>query len=282
MRIGDRNFGINQQSGSVSLVWTKFSTELDGERDFSSGFRPERDYRSLTLLSQTRFNTGLGHTSVLLAYGDKPYGADQFYRPFPSRERTESWVAGIKQDLGSDRELDFGFRRHTDEFVLFRGQPSIYENNHIDESWQADLRRHQALSKNRLCSTAPRAFTKALPGNNLGDHERSRGALYLDYDARMETVLLFGRGPEEIFSASHGELSPTIAAGVWLNTRLKLKGSVSRAFRPPSDTDLYYQDPDNLGNPYLRPESAWDYDAAWNGARRDELRSPFSSSAIAM
>ena len=67
-------------------------------------------------------------------------------------------------------------------------------------------------------------------------------------------------------------MSPAFAAGVWLKPGLKLKGSVSRAFRLPSYTDLYYHDPANLGNPDLRPERAWDFEGGllWNSGGRFE------------
>jgi iron complex outermembrane receptor protein len=50
---------------------------------------------------------------------------------------------------------------------------------------------------------------------------------------------------------------------------------VSRAFRVPSYTELYYSDPVDFGNPSLRPESAWTYEAGvdWqpNSRVRGEL-----------
>jgi iron complex outermembrane receptor protein len=51
---------------------------------------------------------------------------------------------------------------------------------------------------------------------------------------------------------------------------LKLRASASRAFRLPSYTDLYYHDPANVGNPSLRPETAWGYDGAleWYAGQR--------------
>jgi iron complex outermembrane receptor protein len=81
---GIGNFGVNQQSGSAALAWKKLDSQLDAERDFSSGFRPDRDYRSFTLFSTTRAETGLGGSALIFGYGDKPYGADQFYGPFNS------------------------------------------------------------------------------------------------------------------------------------------------------------------------------------------------------
>jgi iron complex outermembrane recepter protein len=258
---GVGNFGVNEQNGSASLLWKNFDEQLDAERDFSSGFRPDRDYRSFTAFSTTGVTSVLGRSLLMLGYSDKPFGADQFYGPFDSWERTKSWFVGFKQDLGTNTEFDFGFRRHTDEFVLFRNQPSIYENNHIDKSWQADLRRHDSLSKNSTLFYGAEGIHESITSNNLGDHDRSRGAGYLDYDVRVLRRFSFSVGArEEIFSGSHGEFSPTASAGFWLRSGLKLKGSVGRAFRLPSFTDLEYHDPANFGNPTLGPERAWDYE----------------------
>lgn len=268
---GVGNFGINQQSGSASLVWRKVDEQLAAERDFSSGFRADRDYRSLTLFSNTGMESALGHSLLMLGYGDKPFGADQFYGPVNSWERTKSWFVGLEQALGDKTEFDFGFRRHTDEFVLLRDQPSVYENNHIDKSWQADLRRHDRVSKNSELFYGGEGIHESTVSNNLGDHDRSRGAVYLDYDVRALKRFSFSLGGrEEIFSSTHGEFNPTAAAGVWLKSTLKLKGSASRAFRLPSYTDLYYSDPANLGNPNLLPEHAWDYEGGllWSPSAR--------------
>src|SRR6185437_15364538 len=77
-------------------------------------------------------------------------------------------------------------------------------------------------------------------------------------------------GREEIYHSFAGTFSPTIAGGAWITGKLKLRASASRAFRIPTYTDLYYQDPANQGNPNLRPERAWTYEAGldWRPAPR--------------
>ena len=267
---GVGNFGVNQQDASASLVRGNFDVELDAERDFSTGFRPDRDYRSATLFSSLGWQSALGRSDVMLGYGDKPYGADQFYGPFNSWERTKSWFAAYKQDLGKQTEFDFGFRRHTDEFVLFRNDPALYENNHIDHDWQVGVRRHEQISTNSTLFYGAEGIHESIISTNfsggvtsaaLGTHDRSRGAVYLDYDVRAWKRFSFSAAArEEIFNGSHGEFNPTLAAGMWIHSGLKLKGSVSRAFRLPSYTDFDYHDPANFGNPNLGPESAWDYE----------------------
>src|SRR5579859_6360606 len=138
---GVGNLGINQQSLAASLVTERWGEQLSVARDSSSGFAPDRDYRSLTIFSATDGKSALGRTHVMLGFGDKPYGADQFYGPFNSWERTKTWFAGLTQEISASTEVDIGYRRHCDEFVLFRDRPQIYENNHITESWQMILRR---------------------------------------------------------------------------------------------------------------------------------------------
>ncbi|MGH9529150.1 MAG: TonB-dependent receptor plug domain-containing protein, partial [Terriglobales bacterium] len=255
------NFGTNEESASAVYVTNRLDEQLSVARDFSSGFRPDRDYRSLTIFSNSGAQTELGRTLVMLGYGDKPFGADQFYGNFNSWERTKSWFAGLKQDLGDKTEFDLGYRRHTDEFVLIRDNPSIYENNHIDESWQAALRRKQSLGQNSTLFYGGEGFHESIESNNLGNHARSHGAMYADYDVRAWRRLSFSLGGrEEIFDTGDAQFAPSVAVGYWIKAGWKLKASASRAFRLPTYTDLYYSDPANLGNPSLKPETAWSYE----------------------
>ena len=260
MGAGVGNFGVNEQSFSAALLAGKWDEQLSAARDFSSGFMADRDYRSATAFSNSGLQTALGRTLVLLGFGDKPFGANQFYGNFDSWERTKSWFAGLKQDLGSKTEFDLGYRRHTDEFILIREDPSIYENNHSDESWQAALRRKQPLGQNATLFLGGEGFHESINSNNLGQHERSRGAIYADYDVRAFKRFSFSAGAREEIFATHGEFSPSFSAGFWLKAGWKLKGNVSHAFSLPSYTDLYYSDPANLGNPNLQPETAWSYE----------------------
>jgi outer membrane receptor protein involved in Fe transport len=54
---------------------------------------------------------------------------------------------------------------------------------------------------------------------------------------------------------------------------VRLRGSIGHGFRLPTYTDLYYTDPANIGNPALKPESSWSYEAGadWNPGGRFTL-----------
>ncbi len=266
-RAGGGNQGSNQEHVFASFLVHDWSETVAADRDVSSGFIPDRDYRNSSASSETRFKSRLGQSDIVFAGSDRPFGADQFYGNFPSWERTKNWFASGQQDLGERTMAAFGYRRHTDEFVLIRDNPEIYENNHVDQSWQAALRRHDGLWDNATLNYGLEGQGDSINSNNLGDHARNREALYANLDLRTLRRLSFSVGArEELFSGRTNVFSPTIAAGFWINPALKLRGSVSHGFRLPTYTDLYYSDPTTVGNPALKPESTWSLEAGadWN------------------
>ena len=261
LRAAVGNFGTNEQAVNLSWLHGPVSEVLSFDHDFSSGFMPDRDYRVLQFGSESRYQSRLGTSTVLLALSDKPFGADQFYGPFNSWERTKGWFAAFSQQFGSRTLASFAYRRHSDLFDLVRDHPEIYENNHVTESWEVALRRRDPLPKNAAVFYGAEWYHDSIDSSNLGVHQRGRGALYGGFDFRLLKRFSVSAGArEEIFEGGHAELSPTVSGGVWVTQRIKLRASASHAFRLPSYTDLYYSDPANVGNPNLRPETAWSYE----------------------
>jgi iron complex outermembrane receptor protein len=218
----------------------------------------------------------MGATDVLFAASDRAFGAAQFYGPYNSWERTKAWFASVRQELGSRSVAAFGYRRHTDEFVLLRDDPAVYENNHMDGSWQASLRRTVPLASPSLLLLGAEADGDSIESNNLGRHARNRGAGYVDLDLRpARRRWNFSTGlREEIFSGgAETALAPHLAVSLRLTGTLKLRASGGYGFRIPTYTDLYYSDPSTIGNAHLKPESAWSGDggADWVPSRRLSL-----------
>ncbi len=72
--------------------------------------------------------------------------------PYDSWERTKGWLASIQQQLGAKTAASFGYRRHSDLYVLFVDQPDLYENNHITSSYEGALRRADTFGHNATLS----------------------------------------------------------------------------------------------------------------------------------
>jgi outer membrane cobalamin receptor len=260
---GAGSFGENQQSFLANWLGRKASEVLAASRDFSTGFIPDRDYRTSSGSSETRFRSQLGKTDVLLAGDDRPYGAAQFYGNYNSWERTKAWFASLSQQIGDDTQAAVAYRRHSDIFVLLRDDPSYYKNQHIDESWEGAVRRRQRLAHDTTLYYGLEADTDQIQSTSLGEHGRNRGAGYVDVDIRAAQRGTISAGlREEVLSGGGGRsvLNPSLAGSLWVHPKVKLRASIGYGFRLPTYVDLYYSDPSTIGNPNLKPESAWSYD----------------------
>ena len=260
VRGGEGSFESNEETLLAGATRGRWSGRVTAERNFSTGFMTDRDYRNEDSSAETWVGTRLGVTDLLFAVSDRSFGANQFYGDYPSWERTKGWFGGVRQDLGSRTEAAFAYRRHTDEFVLFRDDPAIYENNHIDGSWQGSLRRTENWPAGTLLLMGLEADGDSINSNNLGLHARNRGAGYVDVDlrpAKKRWSLSVG-AREEIFSGgAQAVFSPELAGSFRVASSLKLRATGGYGFRIPTYTDLYYSDPSTLGNANLKPESAW-------------------------
>ena len=258
---GVGNWGTNQQNGALTLARKQFSEELTFVRELSTGFIPDRDYRNLAIASESRINTPIGASDVLLGISDRPYGAAGFYNvpaSFGSWERDKGWLAAWTQPIGTQTTADFGYRRHTDEYVYVKSDPSLYENNHIATYYQAALRRFDKIGENMRIYYGMDGIREHLDSNNLGIRTRDQGGAYASFDARALKRFSFTVGArEELYTGGQQVFSPSVSGAYWVSSRVKLRASVSHGFRLPDFTELYYSDPGTLGNPNLKAETSW-------------------------
>ncbi len=272
---GGGSYGSIEQHLRVAATHGRIAEQITASRDTSDGFIPDRNYSSNALASETWLTSKLGTTDILLATSDRPYGANLYYGPFPSRERTKGWFGSIQQQLGARTAASFGYRRHTDDFVLFTNNPSLYENNHVVTSYEGALRRADTLGANTTLSYGLEADGDSIHSFNfssagltpaLGVHARNQGAGYANLGVRAFSNRYLRRfslslgARDEVQSGGFNVFSPSLAAAYTLAPSLRLRGSASHGFRRPTYVDLYYADPTTIGNPNLKPESAWSYE----------------------
>jgi len=285
LRAGGGSFGETEQALAAALMRRNWSGRLTADRDFSTGFMADRDYRNEESALENWLGSRLGTSDLILAGSDRSFGANKFYGNYNSWERTKSWFAGLRQELGSHTVAAFGYRVHTDDFVLLRTSPSVYENNHRDTSWQASLRRTEASPARGISALFGLEadgdaihsinFYKGTVSNALGTHARNRGAGYLNFDLRPAKSRwnLSAGAREEIFSGGRTVFSPHLAGSLRLADTFKLRAAGGYGFRLPTYTDLFYKSPATLGNAQLKPESAWSGEGGldWTPAQRLSL-----------
>jgi iron complex outermembrane receptor protein len=262
LKTGAGSFGENEQAAIASIAEKKWSDVLAGDRGFSTGFMTDRDYRTENASNELRFGSALGNSDFLFAGDDRAYGANQFYGPYVSWERTKGWFAALTQQLHSNTQVSAAYRRHSDIYLLERDEPEGYKNQHIDDGFEGAVRDQRTLAKNLTLASGLEEDTDHITSTNLGQHSRNRGAGYAAVQWLQPahgSVSLGAR--EEIFDGGRSVFSPMISATRWLSQKATLHASIGHGFRLPTYLDLYYSDPSTLGNPNLKPESAWNFDA---------------------
>lgn len=258
---GGGSYGSLDHHLRASIDRKHISEQITGSRETSDGFMIDRNYSSNAVAAETWLPNSHAATDILLAASDRVYGANLFYGPYDSRERTKGYFVSIGQQLGQSTFASFGFRRHSDLFVLFAHKPNYYRNNHITSSYEAALRRSDQLRPNTTLSYGVEGDGDGIRSSSLGDHHRVQGAAYANLNLRaLGRFSLSAGAREEAFSGGRQVFSPNIALAAPLGNTVRLRASASHGFRLPTFVDLYYADPSTIGNPQLRPESSWSYD----------------------
>lgn len=206
-------------------------------------------------------------------YAEREYGALDFYAPYPSTERTRatflSSLYRFNAGKGFTLEPRLYYRRHEDRFVLFRDNPDAYTNDHLTRRTGAELRGIKDLGDQLALAFSLEGMYEDIDsrglrggqwGEALGSHLRRRGSASVEIDDNGGRFRWQAGGRVDARNDYSTRLSGTGAVSFDLTEVLTARSSIGNLYRIPTFTDLYYQDPSNLGNPDLKPEEGWTWD----------------------
>jgi iron complex outermembrane receptor protein len=270
-------FKVAAQAGENTLGGVQFSAAfLDGDlsqyvsfsKDFSEGYRYNTDYDITNVFYQNGYEKGAHKLSFMAGYTDRRFGANGFYASPEARdqyEEVQTSIAALNYQYESGAwsiNPRLYWRRNQDEYIFVRRNPSIYRNMHIGNTVGVEV---HASHENALGTTGigVEAASVNLRSNILGNRERLQASLFLEHRFQlMDGMLDLTPGLSvNHFSDFDTKVFPGLDVGVRLNEQLKLFANAGYTYRVPTFTDLYYEDPINLGNPNLQPEQAFSYEA---------------------
>jgi vitamin B12 transporter len=264
---GSHGTAVLRLNGGTGPAALAAAGALELER--SAGFRPGTDYRAGSARASLGARLGGRTLRADAGYAVRDFGARAFYTspqaPFDEYEKTRtttlllSWAApsGVPAAL----EPHLSLRRHDDDFVLQRDQPSFYRNVH--HSWQlgGDLVGRRTLAGARLAGGVE-AYRDLLRSSSLGDHDESRAGAFAELSAGDRGRAALTAGLRADWHSRFGSfVAPSLAGALRLSPALRVRASLGRAFRAPTWTERYYVDPSNVGDPDLKPERAWEAEA---------------------
>ncbi len=267
LRLGAGQHALAQASATAPLgagLW------VSGERRTTAGFRDG------TELSATRgslqWHTRLGDWQLAadLAADSKKFGALAFYSTRYPNQREETATSllttSLERQFSAARlEIRLGARQHRDFYLLDRARPDWYANRHRSRSGllQAFLSASQGAW---AWSCGLEGERQLLASSRLGDHQRSRAALFGEGSWQHRRLHLAGQVRLDSPSTVGRQFSPGFSLALDLGRGVTLSAHRARSFRLPSFTELYYDSPTSVGNPDLEPEVAWSDEALIRGS----------------
>jgi len=233
---------------------------LAGSYDRSSGFMYDRDYKTAILRSRTSLGE---HSSVSVSYLWKEFGANNFYGGnAPSREWTNQTLVTADHRFGEaggwNIESQASYRTHGDRFLFDQQIPARSDNRHRTHALLASASGSRSAGARATVTLGIEGAGDWIVSTNLGDHATSRVSGYGEWrqeigpGAQIDAAVRVDRYDE--FGTSW---NPSIGAGWWLTSALRLRASAARAFRVPTFTERYYSDPANRAREDVGPETAW-------------------------
>jgi len=261
--MGDHSF--SEGEASVSFPALGVANRLSASRSESAGYTENTDFAIHNLAWNASIPAGDERVHLTLGHTQKEFGANGFYSAsFPGQwEATETTFVGMRGNFelgGVKVEPRVYWRRHDDEFILDRERPDWYRNLHTTDIFGTEFR---STFESRFGVTAlgGELGREEIESSNLGDHDRTRGGLFIEHRTQAGDRLTLSGGAFAYHYSDWGwEIWPGLDAGFRLDEQASLYASVERSFRVPTYTELYYESPANVGNPDLQPEEAWTYE----------------------
>lgn len=257
--------GYFSNSLNASLPLGIIHNRISISRQKSNGYKFNTDFDIINFSYGSTISTKAGAVNLFFGYNDKDFGANSFYSlAFPNQgEKTTTKFANVSGEFGNEKfsfSPKFYWRRNDDDFVLRRDNPSFYHNIHKTNIYGGEL---QATIQTKFGKTSfGGEYTKdEIESNNLGNRTREKKGFFGEHNYKFENGININAGAFLYnFSNIGWKFWPGFDIGYDLQNDMRIFASYGRAFRIPTFTELYYNDPVTIGNPDLKHEETSNYE----------------------
>ncbi len=266
MQVFAGDFGGVGTQATVSAPIGKLNQSFSMGYDKSNGHWNNSDHVNQQYFYDASLPVGKKQeVRAIVGYTDRSFGANGYYTSaFPDQwESTQMGLAGLSHQI-SLKKLKFltkaSLRTHRDEFRLKRFDPAFYTNKHWSEVMTLE---ETGQWNTRIGTTGFGAEFRqeGLNSSNLGERDRTYFSGFIDHKLTFLNRKLVIVGNAHYFNLGmNGNVYQKVLPGFEVSfmpiKTLKIFGNISQSYRAPSYTELFYQDPSNVGNPDLQPEYA--------------------------
>jgi len=256
------DFKTYDLSASATFGSEKFTNLLTVSNGASDGYRYNTDYQIRNVFYQNKLKLNEGSLSLQAGFSEKKFGANGFYASptyTNQYEETQASVVSLQyqQQFGKlSLNSSLYWRRGQDMYLLKRDNPAFYRNMHIGNNagGTVNLSYESSLGITNFGVDYRKEF---LTSSNLGKRKRDITQVFFDHQFKFfNQKLEINPGASWANYSGNNFFYPGVDVGYIFSPNHKIFGAVSKGFRIPTFTDLYYVSPTEKGNPNLIPESA--------------------------
>jgi len=264
---GENSFYKLGTSGSFSLGNTNHHFSFSKTK--SDGYRFNTAFENYNFSFSGSYNFEKAVIKSLYGLTYKNYGANSFYTvKFPKQaEKTKIQLAAVSADIELGKfnlSPKIFWRKNIDEFVLDKDNPTFYKNNHATNV----LGIESQITTNILGGATSLGFEfnyDNIQSNNLGKHNRTKLGIAAEQKITFVKQLTFNLSGYAYKYADFGwKFWPEINLAYLPFNSIKVYTNFGRAFRIPTYTELFYNDPITKGNANLKPEESTNYEVGLN------------------
>ena len=156
------------------------------------------------------------------------------------------------------------WRRNDDNYLLDYTNPSFYQNIHQTNIYGAEI---QTSFKTGLGTTSigGEYNTDKIKSTNLGNHSRNKKGFFAEQKiSPLSNFTIIANAFAYNYSTIGWKVWPGINLGYDVAKNVRAYGSIGKAFRIPTYTELYYSSPVSIGSPNLKYEETLNYEVGVN------------------
>lgn len=267
------DFGYRSANAYASLPNGRLRQHVAASADFSDGYRSNTDFQVLNGFYQASLmdRDSNGQWELLANFNARNFGANGYYGRLEFTDQYEEVQTSV---------LSLGYRRNTGNWTLkprvsWRRNQDMYDfqrstdantvNFHLSQVLTAELNSTAQWANGQQTGLGANLEYTSLSSSRLGQRERYTLNLFAEHHwSLLQRRLNLTPGVSfSAFSDFGAFFYPGLDAGFRLNKQWNVYGNAGYNYRIPTFTDLYYEDPGNVGNPELKPESAFSTELGW-------------------
>jgi vitamin B12 transporter len=257
--------GVLNASYPIGII----SNQLSVSRKKSDGYTHNTEFETINFSCGSSLNFGSSVVNLLFGYNDKKFGANGFYTSLYPNQWEHITTRFLS--LSANTEINnfsinpkVYWRRHDDDYILDYLRPSFYENIHetnvygfeLQSSFQTDI---------GVTSLGGEILRDEINSTNLGKHQRDSKGIFAEHKFSLikDLTIILGAFAYD-YSAIGWRYWPGIDFAYNIISNGRLYGSIGKAFRIPTYTELFYTSPASVGNKDLKHEETLNFEIGFN------------------